>query len=142
MPHYLSMFDAKYMRSWDLAGREWTLRIMRVEAQELTAQGGRKSKKPIVYFDGARKALVLNKTNAKAIAGMYGVDTRGWLGKPVAVYPTTTEMGGEIVDCIRVRPQVPSGAPALDMPEQPVDVEMMEKQMRAASAAEGATHGT
>jgi hypothetical protein len=107
---YRAMFDRDYIGSWDLGGKDVTVTISKVSAGELTAQGGRKSKKPIVWFAGKEKGLVLNKTNAKAIAGMYGADTRQWVGKLITVYPTTTSMGSETVDCIRVRPRVPNGA--------------------------------
>jgi hypothetical protein len=107
---YRAMFDRDYIGSWDLGGKDITVTISKVSAGELTAQGGRKSKKPIVWFAGKEKGLVLNKTNAKAIAGMDGTDTRQWVGKLVTIYPTTTSMGSETVDCIRVRPRVPNGA--------------------------------
>lgn len=137
MTHYLSMYDSKYLHAWDLSNREWTLRIVRVEAAELTAQGGRKSKKPVIHFAGATKGLALNKTNGKAIASLYGPDTRTWVGKSVAIFPTVTDMGGETVPAIRVRPKVPATAPAETMPSVPVDEAMAEKQARAALAAEG-----
>lgn len=106
MADYRTMFDRDYVGAWDLKG-DTTVAIERVEAKELTAQGGRKSKKPIVYFTGAEKGLACNKTNAKIIAAMYGNDTAAWAGKKITLFATTTSMGGETVDCIRVRPVVP-----------------------------------
>ena len=104
---YRSMFDSEYIGAWDLLGRDVTVEIDHVIAGTLTGQGGRKSRKPLVYFVGKEKAFALNKTNAKAIAAMYGADTLVWTGKRIALYPTKTEMAGETVDCIRVRPGVP-----------------------------------
>jgi hypothetical protein len=43
---------------------------------------------------------------------MYGKDTDNWAGKWITIFPTTTEFGGETVDCIRVKPGVPSGKQA------------------------------
>jgi len=107
MADYRSMFDRDYVGAWDLGGKDHVVQIARVKAGELTAQGGRKSKKPIIWFEGREKGLVLNKTNAKAIAGLYGNDTEQWIGKRITIYPTTTHMGSEVVDCIRVRPTAP-----------------------------------
>lgn len=107
MPDYRSMFDRDYIGSWDLGGKDVTVTISKVLAGELTAQGGRKSRKPIVYFEGKEKGFVLNKTNAKTIAGLYGTDTAEWVGKGITIYATTTQMGGDTVDCIRVRPVMP-----------------------------------
>jgi hypothetical protein len=107
VPDYRTMFDRDYLGAWDLTGREVTATISRVAGGELTGQGGRKSKKPLVYFEGKEKALACNKTNAKTIAALYGANTDGWVGKAITMYPTTTSMNGETVDCIRVKPAVP-----------------------------------
>jgi hypothetical protein len=105
---YRSMFDRDYIGAWDLAGKDVTIAIARVEGKELTAAGGRKTKKPVVYFEGKEKGFALNKTNGKTIAGMYGNDTAAWIGKKITIYATTTSMGGETVDCIRVRNKEPA----------------------------------
>lgn len=110
---YRRMFDDKeHLYAYDLDGREVTVQIERVYAGELIGEKGRKSKKPMIKFVGKDKKLAINKTNGKVIAAMYGKDTDNWAGKWIAIYPTTTEFGGETVECIRVRPQVPSGKPA------------------------------
>lgn len=109
MPHYKSFFDREYLFAFDLKGRDVTLTIERVVGGELTALGGRKSKKPLVYFKEGRekKPLAMNATNCKTVAAMYTTDTDNWVGKRITLYPTTTTMAGETMDCIRVRPTVP-----------------------------------
>ena len=108
MAHYKRMFDDKeHLYAFDLDGREVTVTIEKVTAGELQGDKGRKSKKPIVKFVNKEKKLALNKTNGKAIATMYGPDTDDWAGKQITIYPTTTEFGGETVECIRVKPQKP-----------------------------------
>lgn len=103
-----SMFDRDYIGAWDLPkGTDVAVTIARVEAGTLVAPGGRKSKKPVIHFEGKEKGFALNKTNAKAIAGMYGNDTSKWVGQRIAIYATQTSFGGETVDCIRVRPTPP-----------------------------------
>lgn len=112
MPHYKLFFDRDYIFACDLQGKDVTLTIERVTAGELTAIGGRKSKKPLCFFrEGkSRKPLALNSTNCKTIAAMYGSDTSDWIGKRVTLYPTQTQMGNETVDCIRIRPSIPGPA--------------------------------
>ncbi len=123
MSHWRSMFDNKFLGSWDLEhGRDYALTIDRVEAGELTAQGGRTSKKPLVYFRGKDKPFALNKTNAKCIAAIYGHDTGKWKGRRIAIYVTTTQSPEGVVDCIRVRPTPPAaGKPTngVQRPEPP-----------------------
>lgn len=107
MADYRSMFDKEYLGAWDLVkGKNIVLVIERVEAKELN-NGKNKNRKPVVYFRGKTKGMAINATNGKAIAGMYGTDTVSWIGKPIAVYATTTTFGHDTVDCLRVRPQVP-----------------------------------
>jgi hypothetical protein len=107
MPDYRGMYDKDYIGHWDLEGKPVTVTIREVKAGDLTQQGGRKSKRPLVFFEGAEKALVLNKTNGKIIAGLYGTKTEGWVGKKITMYPTITNFGSETVECIRVKPEVP-----------------------------------
>jgi len=115
--HYRSMFDNTYIGAWDIpAGRDVAVTIAKVEAGTLTSQRGQ-DRKPIVYFKGKTKGMVMNKTNCKAIAGLYGVDTTQWVGKQIAIYSTTTQAGGETVECLRVRPAAPVTANADESPE-------------------------
>lgn len=120
---YRKMYDDKeHLYAFDLdgypAGRdgrpERTLEIAGVSRGELTGEKNRKTKKPMVSFVGEVKKLALNKTNGRAVAALYGTDTDAWVGERITIFATTTEFGGETVDCIRVRPQRPErtdGAP-------------------------------
>lgn len=108
---YRSMFDRDYIGAWDLGGKDVTVTISDVKAGELTGSGGKKAKKPVIYFEGKEKAMACNKTNGKVIAGMYGTDTRKWVGRKIVIYPTTTTFGSEQMECIRVRPQIPTEKP-------------------------------
>ena len=110
--HWKSMTDRTHIAAFDLNGKDVHVKIVRVSAGELTAAGGRKSKKPVVFFDGKDKSLPLNSTNAKTIAAMYGNYVEKWIGKWITLYPTTTEMAGETVEAIRVRPIAPRGKAA------------------------------
>lgn len=114
--HYRRMYDdTEMLYAYDLDGvrNDLVVVIEQVFAGELTGQKGRKTKKPFIKFVGKEKKLALNKTNGKAIATMYGNDTDEWVGKPIAIYVTTTEFEGEQRECIRIRnraPQMPAGA--------------------------------
>jgi hypothetical protein len=106
------MFDRDYIGAWDLAGRDVVITIKSVTQGELK-NGKSKNKKPIIKFCGADgkvrdKGFALNKTNCKTIAAMYGNDTRAWVDKKIKIFATTTSFGSETVDCIRVRPGIPS----------------------------------
>jgi hypothetical protein len=112
MSDYRLMYDAEYLHACHLGGRTAVVTIARVTAVELIGEKGRKSKKPAVHFKGKALPLAINRTNGKAIAALFGTDTAKWIGKSIAIYPTTTEMGGKVCDCIRVKPQAPAAPSA------------------------------
>lgn len=120
MPHYKTMYDDKeFLFAFDLKGKDATVQIEKVFAGTVEGEKGRKSKKPVVKFRGSEKKLALNKTNGKIIAKLYGTDTDAWIGQSVTLFPTTTEFGGETVECIRIRPNVPRQQPGRGKPSQP-----------------------
>src|SRR5262245_36696128 len=72
--------------------------------ETLKSPEGKSQEKTVVSFRGLKKTLPLNLTNWNSIADICGDDTDDWPGHQIELYPTTTEMGGKTVDCIRVRP--------------------------------------
>lgn len=109
------LFPSEYLGAVDLNGKDFALTIAKVEVADLQMQGGRKQSKPIIYFQGAKKKFVMNKTNAGTIASLYGGKVEDWVGKKVILYPTTTRCGAATVECIRIRdynPDAPKSEPA------------------------------
>ncbi len=110
-------FPSNYVKASDQNGKPCPLTIRTCVLEEL-GQGNDKEKKPVLYFNGAQKGLVLNKTNSNVVAEAYGDETVGWEGKPVEVYPTQVEFKGKQVDGIRVRIQ-PQQQPEAQPQAQP-----------------------
>lgn len=133
MADYRTMFDKNHIGAWDLNGKECTVIIEDVKAGSV-GHGKKTDRKPIVRMRGKKKTWLLNVTNARAIAAMYGNDTRAWVGKAVTIYPTMADFGGKPVDAIRVRPGIPNGRGA-DLVERDPDPEMRARQNEAAAAA-------
>lgn len=104
---YRSMYEKDYLGAWDFTEGDKTFTIKKAQRGELTGSGGRKSKKPIVYFQETEKGLALNATNGKTIATLYGPMVEDWSGKKITLYASRTTMGSEEVDCVRIRPQAP-----------------------------------
>jgi hypothetical protein len=129
------MFDARYLGAWHLQGRDAHVTIKRVVAGTVEGEKGRKDKAPLIYFDGKDKPLVCNKTNMKTLKSIFGtLSASRLIGKRITLYPTTTKFGGEVVDCVRIRPEAPK-SDAKDSPideNAPPDPEMRETQQRAA----------
>jgi hypothetical protein len=123
-------FDSSCLRVWHLAGKDRTFKIVRVT--RLTSEmvsGNKREVKKQPKLELADKhgevlplPLLLNKTNAKTIAQMYGNNPAQWVGKLITLFPSTTSVGGEEKDCIRVRPKVPVTKRGRDAePEAPAE---------------------
>lgn len=110
MPHWRSLVESKYLSHFELAGRDVTVTIKSIALSEIVGAGGKKSKKALVMFQGKQKGMVMGATCLKTIARIYGDDTDAWIGKPITIYPTTTEASGETVGTIRIRPTAPASA--------------------------------
>jgi hypothetical protein len=97
-------YPSKFLRASDLKGKEITVTIDRVEAEEFE-QDGVKRPKPVVHFrNNGLKALVLNKTNSTRIATALGnKDTDAWTGKQVRLFPDMEEFKGQVHEVVRVR---------------------------------------
>jgi hypothetical protein len=112
---YREMFDHLWLKCFHLRGQEHRVRIAKIESGEVIGESGRKSKKPVLTLDWQRGSppgveklpFAISKTDGKTIAGMYGPDPRAWFGKEVILFPTTTQLSGKTVECIRIRPTVP-----------------------------------
>lgn len=100
-------FPSNYLKASDLGDAQPVVTIDRVELEPV---GRDKEMKPIVYFTGKQKGLVLNKTNSKKIAEIAtSPDTDDWAGVAVKLYATETEFAGETVECIRIKSAAPKG---------------------------------
>jgi hypothetical protein len=109
MTDYRKFYDKDFIGAWDLEEKDVTVTIRECKPGDLTAPGGRKSKKPVVFMEGTEKGFALNATNGKTIAAMYGNHVEAWKGKRITLYKSMTRSpnGDGEVECIRVRPTVP-----------------------------------
>jgi len=96
------IFPSKYVKSGDLRGKPLVEEIEWAPTETL-GNGSEAERKTVLHFRGGTKPLPLNMTNWDAVAAIAGDDTDGWPGHRVELYPTTTELKGKIVDCIRIR---------------------------------------
>lgn len=101
------VFPSKYVKAADLNGKTITLVIHELRIEKM-GHGPEEERKPVLYFERATKGLVLNRTNAMIIAGLYGDESDNWPGKRIAIYPTKVRAFGSMQDCIRVREEVPA----------------------------------
>lgn len=101
--HVDLLFPSKYAKAADLRGKNVSVVIERILPREkLMMQGGKTDHKPVIFLKGKEKGWILNKTNARSIAKIYGPELTNWLGKTVVIMATEVEARGEMVEAIRV----------------------------------------
>jgi hypothetical protein len=124
--HWKTLFPSLYLGAHDLQGRDVALTIRRVVAEEVKTEKG-SERKAIVYFvETGKKAkpgeeekrLVLNKTNAKTVASLYGSEMNDWMGKRITLFPTIVDAFGEKREALRIRPVPPAPAPSPETKEE------------------------
>jgi hypothetical protein len=128
--HIETMVDKDYLAAWDVAERDYTLTIDRVEKKTLTMRGGKTKAVPVLTLRGARKKFVLAaRTNRDTIANLYGPYIEEWPGKAITLFmdPKCKSPSGGTCPGIRIRPSVPKGAGEV-LPEREVDKEMQAQQ--------------
>jgi hypothetical protein len=102
----LEAFPSNYLRAADLQGRNVRVTIASIGMEDVGD-----ASKPVLYFEGKDRGLVLNKTNSNNIAAIYGDETDLWAGKEVVLYSTMVDFQGRSVEAIRVRrPTAKDGA--------------------------------
>ncbi len=84
----------------DKIGDERVFVIAKVEKREV---GSDKVMKGVVLFKDFERGFVLNKTNSRTIAALFGSDCKDWIGKKIALYRSETAFQGKTVPCVRVR---------------------------------------
>lgn len=102
----------EYISATDFEGKDVTLKIERVEHKEIEDEEKKtRAERWILYFEGARKPLLLNRTNATCIAAMFSSESEAWAGHRVTFYTTTIESGkfkGEKAVRVRGSPELPA----------------------------------
>jgi len=108
MTHWRTIKPSPHLAACDLDGKDMTFTITHVAVQEVEGENGRKDSCAVASLSfnekPCKKTMVLNATNCKTIAKISGShQIESWINIPITLYPTTTKLKREMVDCIRIR---------------------------------------
>jgi arabinogalactan endo-1,4-beta-galactosidase len=92
------IYPSKYLKADDLQGREVRVTMQAVELEKIGDDN-----KPVLYFKGKDKGVVLNKTNAGTISMAYGDDTDDWFDQPLILFSVMVDFQGKVAPAIRCR---------------------------------------
>lgn len=91
---------------WLPPGEDVTVVIDYVVRELITGTGGKKEECTVAHLKDGVKPFILNATNSKSIAKLYGNYIEDWAGKAITLFASTAKLAGDTVECLRIRPQV------------------------------------
>lgn len=104
--HYKTLMNPDYIGAYSLnEGEDLTVVIAHVAREVITGTGGKKEECTVAHLKN-QKPMILNSTNQKSIAKLYGPYIEDWAGKPITLFASTTKLAGDTVECLRIRPTV------------------------------------
>lgn len=79
------VYPSKWIKADDVTDEPQCV-IKSVEMAELQTQDGKKEDKPVAYFKGIDKGLILSKTNWDRLEKQFGPESDDWIGKTIVLY--------------------------------------------------------
>ena len=106
--HYKKLQNNDYIGAYSLdEGQELTVTIESVSKKMVIGDKGKADECTVAQLKG-QKPMILNATNCKTIANIYKSPyIEDWVGKDITLFATTTNLKGETVECLRIRPTTP-----------------------------------
>jgi hypothetical protein len=107
--HWKNLFPSKMLLlgSHNLNdGEELIAEIESVDVQDIRSSSGQMEQVPVARFVNA-PPMVLNITNTRAIASLYGDQYGDWVGKSIQIYAVNVRAFGSEQMALRVREAIP-----------------------------------
>jgi len=116
MASIMKNYRGRYLKAEDIA-RPVRAEISEIVDEQVNREDPRDIKS-VVYFKGGQRGLVLNQTNARALAEAFGDNIEGMRGKVIELYRDVANFGGKSVPCVRLRlpAAAAAAAPAAEEP--------------------------
>ena len=102
------LYPSKYIKSDDIGHQRITLQVAAIKLEEVAEN---EAAKPVMYFHGKEKGMVVNKTNAMLCGHVWGPDTDVWLNQWLELFTEAKMFNGKVVQGLSVAPKLPTAAP-------------------------------
>lgn len=103
--HWKKLTNPNYIGAHDLQpGQEVVITIKSVAQETIKGADGKEEQCVVAQIEGAKKPMILNKTNMKIIAKL--LDTpyvEEWSGHKVKIYAAKVKAFGEMVEALRIK---------------------------------------
>ncbi len=94
-------------------GEELIAKIVEIEISPIKSQNGKDEMVPVARFENA-PPMVLNITNCRTIASLYGPNYDDWAGKSIQIFATMVNSFGKQEMALRIREAIPDTAENID----------------------------
>lgn len=103
--HWKKLTNPNYIGSHDLQpGQELKITIESVSQEMIKGQDGKEEMAIVAKIVGAKKPMILNKTNCKIISKVHETPyIEQWSGKSIIIYSAKVKAFGEMVEALRVK---------------------------------------
>lgn len=110
--HWKKLTNPNYIGAHDLQpGQKLPVIIESIRNEVVECFDGKGIKKEtciVAFFKGAKKPMILNKTNCKIIARIYDTPyIEDWVGKQITLYAAKVNAFGESTEALRVEYKKP-----------------------------------
>lgn len=108
------LYPPRFLSATELAAPAH-ITIALAQFEDVRDQSGDTIQKPVIYAAGAKRGIVLNKTNTKQLIELFGdIDFPQLAGKRLTVYPCPHPKNHKLMLCFKAAPPrpAPTSAPA------------------------------
>lgn len=122
MTHWKKMTNPDYLGAYAFESGEEKIGTIDYVKQEMVTSGDGKREECIVahFKEGNLKPLILNATNCKAITKLYKTPyIEQWAGKAIVMRVQPVKAFGEVVDAVRIKPEIPKAKAVAQEPGIP-----------------------
>lgn len=99
------LHPSRFIKSQEFLGKDVTFTITAVHLEELEDENNQKIDKGVISLKETKKRWIINRTNSDCMKGMFGRETKEWIGKRVTLFPAPfyNNFTKEHTTAIRVR---------------------------------------
>ena len=108
-----------YLKAEHLNGRKPIVTIAEIVIETTHANGGQAEDKPVMYFVGAKKGLILSPTNQRTLRASFDDDVQSCQGKRIQLESISMRVAGRDTFPIRINPAPATPTPAPQPQPQP-----------------------
>lgn len=112
--HWKNLTNVNYLGAYSFDNAdEVTVTITSVGKEKVTNPTGASEDCIVVHFEETEvngvtiKPMIFNKTNCERLEKLYSKYIEDWVGKRITIFKTTTTFGRDIVECLRIKDEVP-----------------------------------